>query len=160
MDRNTGKQCVQEGKHRNAMLEHGTGTGTRIRTGTGTGTKLETVILRPVLVIPEFECGTRFRESRESVQSCDSGASRADEFQGGTSAGSAAGDVTGSELAEVCQQSHVSVTGHKIMSELVQSLYMLRKMTFPTAVQTCITVMSFKPLIGTCVHTFLSKLVL
>src|SRR5882724_5334364 len=30
-DLNTGKWCVQEGKHRNAMLEHGTGTGTRIR---------------------------------------------------------------------------------------------------------------------------------
>jgi len=43
------------------------GTGTRIRTGTGTGTKLETVILRSVLVIPEFECGTKFWESRESV---------------------------------------------------------------------------------------------
>ena len=67
MDRNTGKWCVQEGKHRNAMSEHGTGTGTRIRTGTGTGTKLEMVILRSVLVIPEFERGTKFRESRESV---------------------------------------------------------------------------------------------
>src|SRR5882724_11900568 len=86
MDRNTGKRCVQEGKHRNAMLEHGTGTGTRIETGTGTGTKLEMVILRSVLVIPEFERGTKFRESRESVRCCDSGASRADEFQGGTSA--------------------------------------------------------------------------
>jgi len=49
------------------MSEHGTGTGTRIRTGTGTGTKLEMVILRSVLVIPEFEHGTKFRESRESV---------------------------------------------------------------------------------------------
>src|SRR5882724_9111351 len=111
MDRNTGKQCVQEGKHRNAMSEHGTGTGTRIRTGTGTGTKLETVILRSVLVIPEFERGTKFRESRESVQSCDSGASRADEFRGGTSAGGVTGDVTGLELSKVYQQSHVSVTG-------------------------------------------------
>ena len=55
MDRNTGKWCVQEGKHRNAMSEHGTGTRTRIRTGTGTGTKLEMVILRSALVIPEFE---------------------------------------------------------------------------------------------------------
>jgi len=35
----------------------------------------------------EFECGTRFWESRESVCICDSGASRVDEFQGGTSAG-------------------------------------------------------------------------
>jgi len=25
------KRCVQEGKHRNAMSEHGTGTGTRIK---------------------------------------------------------------------------------------------------------------------------------
>ena len=58
-DRNTGKWCIQEGKHRNAMLEHGTGTGT--------GTKLETVILRSVLVIPEFERGTKFWESQESV---------------------------------------------------------------------------------------------
>ena len=64
---NPGKRCVQEGKHRNVMLEHGTGTGTRIRTGTGTGTKLETVILRTVLVIPEFKCRTKFRESWESV---------------------------------------------------------------------------------------------
>src|SRR5882724_6339724 len=112
MDRNTGRWCVQEGKHRNAMLEHGTGTGTRIRTGTGTGTKLETVILKSVLVIPEFECGTEFRESRESVQSCDSSASRADEFRGVTSAGGVTVDVTGSELAEICQQSHVSVTRH------------------------------------------------
>src|SRR5882724_8025636 len=110
-DRNTGKRCVQEGKHRNAMLEHGTGTGTRIRTGTGTGTKLETVILRSVLVIPKFEHRTKFQESRESVRSCDSGASRADEFRGGTSARGVTVDVTGSELAEVCQQSHGSVMG-------------------------------------------------
>ena len=44
MDQNTGKQCVQQGRHRNAMSEHG--IGTRIGTGTGTGTKLETEILR------------------------------------------------------------------------------------------------------------------
>ena len=49
------------------MLEHVIGTGTRIGTGTGTGTKLETETLRVVLVIPEFECGTKFRESRELV---------------------------------------------------------------------------------------------
>ena len=49
------------------MSEHGTGTETRIRTGTGTGTKLEMVILRSALVIPEFECGTKFQESRELV---------------------------------------------------------------------------------------------
>jgi len=49
------------------MSEHGTGTGTRIRTGTGTGTKLEREMLRAALVIPEFECGTKFWESRELV---------------------------------------------------------------------------------------------
>jgi len=32
--------------------------------------------------------------------------------RGGTSAGGVTGDVTGLELAEVCQQSYVSVTGH------------------------------------------------
>ena len=42
-------------EHRNAMSEHGIGTGT------GTGTKLETEILRAVLVISKFECGTKFR---------------------------------------------------------------------------------------------------
>ena len=57
----------RKGKHRNAMSEHRTGTGTRIRTGTGTETKLETEILRAVLVIPEFECRTKFWESWESV---------------------------------------------------------------------------------------------
>jgi len=36
------------------LLDH------RIGTGTGTGTKLETVILRVVLVISRFECGTEF----------------------------------------------------------------------------------------------------
>ena len=35
----------------------------------------------------------------------------ADEFRGGTSAGGVTGDVTGSELAEVCQQIYVIVTG-------------------------------------------------
>ena len=69
------------------------------------------VILRMVLVIPKFECGTKFQESRELVWSCDSSVSRADEFRGGTSAGGVTGDVTGLELAEVCQQSHISVTG-------------------------------------------------
>ena len=48
---------------------------------------------------------------------CDSGASRADEFQGGTSAGGVTGDVTSSELAEISQQSHVSVTGCNILPE-------------------------------------------
>ena len=62
------------------MLEHGTGTGTRIGTGTGTGTKLEMVILRVVLVIPEFKHGTRFWESQELVGSCDISASRVGEF--------------------------------------------------------------------------------
>jgi len=54
-------------EHRNAMSEHRIGTGTKLGTGTGTGTKLEMVILRMVLVIPEFECGTKFWESRELV---------------------------------------------------------------------------------------------
>ena len=54
-------------EHRNVMLEHRTGTGTRIGTGTGTGTKLETQILRAVLVIPKFESGTRFQEYWELV---------------------------------------------------------------------------------------------
>src|SRR5882724_6367922 len=56
-------------EHRNVMSEHGIGTGTRLGTGTGTGTgtKLETVILRVVLVIPEFKCRTKFQESQESV---------------------------------------------------------------------------------------------
>jgi len=49
------------------MSEHGIGTGTRLGTGTGTGTKLETEILRAVLVIPKFEHGTKFWESWESV---------------------------------------------------------------------------------------------
>src|SRR5882724_5026604 len=78
----------------------------KIRTGTGTGTKLEMVILRMVLVIPEFECGTEFWESRELVRSCDSSASRADEFRGGTSARGVTGDVTGSGLAEIVSKSH------------------------------------------------------
>jgi len=47
--------------HRNAMSEHGIGSGS------GCGTKLETEILRVVLVIPKFEHGTKFQESRESV---------------------------------------------------------------------------------------------
>jgi len=34
--------------------------------------------------------------------------------KGGTSAGGVTGDVTGSELAEVCQQSHVSVMGRNM----------------------------------------------
>jgi len=36
---------------------------------------------------------------------------KADEFRGGTSARGVTGDVTGSELAKVCQQSHMSVMG-------------------------------------------------
>jgi len=53
------------------------------------------------------------------VRSCDCGASRADEFWGGTSAGGVTGDVTGdvtgSELAEVCQQIHMSVMGRNTL---------------------------------------------
>src|SRR5882724_4197442 len=93
-DQNTGKQCVQEGKHRNAMLEtwdrnwNKIGTGT----GTGTGTKLVMGILRAGSVITEFEYGTEFWGSRELVRSCDCSASRADGFWGGTSAGGVTGD--------------------------------------------------------------------
>ena len=47
-------------------------------------------------------------------EACDSGASRADEFRGGTSTGGVTGDVTGSELAVISQQSHMSVTGHNM----------------------------------------------
>ena len=32
--------------------------------------------------------------------------------EGGTSAGGVTGDVTGTELAKICQQSHMSVMGH------------------------------------------------
>jgi len=42
---------------------YGTGTGI----GTGTETKLQTGILRVILVIPEFEHGTKFWVSQESV---------------------------------------------------------------------------------------------
>ena len=93
---NTARRWVQQGWHRNVMSEH--------RTGTGTGTKLEMGILRVVLVIPKFEHGTKFWESQESVWSCDSGASRVDEFWGGTGAGGVTRCVTGSELANICQQ--------------------------------------------------------
>jgi len=55
--------------------------GQEQRSITGTGTKLEREILRAVLVIPEFERGTEFQESWESVRSCDSSASRADESE-------------------------------------------------------------------------------
>jgi len=48
------KAMLQQGKHRNAMLEHGIGTGTRSGTGTGTGTKLEMVILRMVWWYPSL----------------------------------------------------------------------------------------------------------
>ena len=44
------------------MLEYRTGTGT------GTGTKLEMGILRVVLVIPEFECRTKFRNLRSQCE--------------------------------------------------------------------------------------------
>ena len=54
---NTGMLCQNTGQEQ----------GQELRTGTGTGTKLEMVILRSILVIPEFERGTKFRESQESV---------------------------------------------------------------------------------------------
>jgi len=53
-------------------------------------------------VIPEFECGTKFWNLGSRCESCDSGASRADEFCG-TSARGVTGNVTGSELAEIAQ---------------------------------------------------------
>jgi len=68
-------------------------------------------------VIPKFECGTKFQDSLELVWSCDSGASRADEFWGGTSAGCVTGCVTGLELAKIGQKSHMSVTGHNRESQ-------------------------------------------
>src|SRR5882724_8291175 len=63
------RKAVCTGRENTGMLcqNTGTGTGTRIRIRTGTGTKLKTAILRSVSVIPEFERGTKFRESRESV---------------------------------------------------------------------------------------------
>ena len=39
--------------------------------------------------------------------------------KGGTSAGVVTGGVTDSELAEICQQSHVSVTGHNTVCVMV-----------------------------------------
>ena len=42
----------------------------------------------------------------------------ADVFQGGTSAGGMTRDVTGSELAEVCQQIYVRVTGCNRIADL------------------------------------------
>jgi len=57
---NTGKRWCTGRETQECYVGTWTGTGTRIRTGTGTGIKLEMVILRSVLVIPEFECGTKF----------------------------------------------------------------------------------------------------
>ena len=37
--------------------------------------------------------------------------------EGGTSAGGVTGGVTDSELAEICQQSHMSVMGHNSKAE-------------------------------------------
>ena len=37
---------------------------------------------------------------------------------------------------------------------------MLRMTTLPMAVQTCIAVTSFEPLIGTCIHALVSRLAL
>jgi len=53
MDWNTGKWWVQEGKHRNAMLEHGI-EQENDKDRNWNWTKLEMVILRTVLVIPEL----------------------------------------------------------------------------------------------------------
>jgi len=72
-------------------------------------------------VITKFECGIEFWGSWKLVQSCDCGASRADEFQGGTNAGGVTGDVTGLELAKVCQQSHMSVMGCNMLVVAIDS---------------------------------------
>ena len=49
------------------MLEYGTGTRIGTGTGTGTGLNFRSVILRVVLVIPEFKHGTKIWESQELV---------------------------------------------------------------------------------------------
>ena len=59
----------------------------------------------------EFKHGTRFQESKESQRSNDCDALGFDKFQGGTKHGSDEGGVTGSELAKICQQCHMSVMG-------------------------------------------------
>ena len=41
--------------------------------------------------------------------------------EGGTSAGGVTGDVTGLELAEISQQSHVSVMGHNKYTENINT---------------------------------------
>jgi len=70
-------------------------------------TKLETVILRMVLVIPEFECRTKFRNLGSQCEAVKAVLQWLMSSRGGTSAGG----VTGLELAKVCQSSYVSVTG-------------------------------------------------
>jgi len=49
-------------------------------------------------VIPEFKHRTDIQESRSWCEA-DSGASRADDFRSGTSAGGVTGDGTGSETS-------------------------------------------------------------
>jgi len=43
--------------------------------------------------------------------------------------GGVTGDVTGSELAKVCQQSHVSVTGRKHVGRTWCSIFCLTEMS-------------------------------
>ena len=69
------------------MLEHETGTRTKIGTGTGTGTKLKTGILRVVLVIPEFKCGTKFWESWDQCEAVIAVLQELMSSKGGNSAG-------------------------------------------------------------------------
>jgi len=76
---NTGKQCVQQGKHRNAMSRNR--IGITIGTETENGTKLETEILRAVLVILSSSAELNSGNLRIGVEAVDSGASKADEFQ-------------------------------------------------------------------------------
>ena len=99
------------------MSEHG--TGTRIGTGTGTGTKLCTVILRVVLVIPEFKCGTNSRNLGSQCEAVIAVLQGLMSSKGGTSAGGVTGDVTVSELGKISQQSHMSVMGHNKWTILV-----------------------------------------
>ena len=63
--------------------------------------------------------------SRNLGSHCDRDASGVDEFQGGTSAGSNMDGVTDLELAEICRQRHMSVTGFNNKSEFQRGLIYL-----------------------------------
>jgi len=89
-----------------ARLEHRTGTGMRRGQELKLGLNLDGNI-KVVLVIPEFNCKTKFWESRQLVWSSESGASRVDEFWGGTSAGVWWGVFRTSQ--DLSSKGHVSV---------------------------------------------------